>query len=118
MAQEEQGQPAPQPEPGAEERKGEAEEAAPEFAPVDVYGVVRYCISLLHAHAWQSMGLVTNPVTKTVLKDMDQARAAIDSVSALMGQLEGHLEAAQMRELRAMLSDLQVNFVAQQAKRD
>ena len=81
--------------------------------PVDVYLLLKSFIGLLGAHAWQWMGLVKNPATGQIEKDMAQAKVAIDSISALINQLEGKVDPAEQRELRGMLSDLQVNFVRQ-----
>lgn len=114
MAQDEQEQAAQ--EASTEDPEGEAERAGEEVQPVNVYGILGYCIALLQAHAWQSMGLLPNPATRTIAKDMEQARTAIDSIAALMPLMEGRIPGAEMRQLRTMLSDLQMNFVSQQAR--
>src|SRR3990172_1557963 len=59
MAQDEQDRAAQ--EAPTERPEGEAERAGEEVQPVDVYGILGYCIALLQAHAWQSMGLLPNP---------------------------------------------------------
>ncbi|NIM05979.1 MAG: DUF1844 domain-containing protein [Armatimonadetes bacterium] len=71
-------------------------------------------MTLLHSYAWQSMGLVANPVTGKTDKDLEQAQVAIDAVSYLAGQLETKLKGEELRQLHAMVSDLQLNFVQQQ----
>jgi len=100
--------------PRDEKGGGQAQPAEEQAQPMDVWGLLRYCILLLHSHAWQSMGLVPNPATGKVSKDLEQARVAIDAVSYLVSQLEGKLFGQELRDLRSMLSDLRLNFVQQQ----
>lgn len=84
--------------------------------PVTVLGIVEYCVSLLNAHAWQCMGIVMNPLTRKIEKDLDQARIAIDCVEALYRQVESHLPDLEARRFRQLLTDLRVNFVQQTQK--
>jgi len=120
---------APKPEPGgpaeapphaeAAEAAGPAPAAPEEEAelePIDVYAVVQYCISILNGHAWQWMGLVVNPLTKQVERDLAQARVAIDCVEALLKQVEAGLPGPQAKQLRQALADLRVNFVKQSSQ--
>lgn len=81
--------------------------------PVDVYTLLKSFIGMLGAQAWQCMGLVKNPSTGNVAKDMAQAKAAIDAIAALAGQLEGRISDREAEELRGMISDLRINFVRQ-----
>jgi hypothetical protein len=91
-------------------------EQAPELESIDVYGVVQYCVALLNGHAWQWMGLVMNPVTKTVERDLTQARVAIDCIEALLKQSQAGMPEAQARQLQQALNDLRINFVRQGAQ--
>jgi len=92
-----------------------AEEQVP-LEPVDVNAIVEYCISLLNAQAWQWMGLVKNPLTGQVERDLDQARVAIDCVEVLFKQIEPRVPETQARQFRQVLSDLRVNFVRQSSQ--
>ena len=83
---------------------------APAESPT-VYALLAWMVGLLYQQAWLSMGLVADPVTKQVSRDMAQARVAIDCVEFIVKQLEGHVEPEDLRELRNALSNLQVNFV-------
>ena len=102
---------------GGAEAEAEAGEAAGEeqvpLEPVDVYGVVQYCISLLSGHAWQTMGLVMNPITRQVERDLKQARIAIDCIEALYRQIEPGMAETDARQSRQVLNDLRMNFVRQ-----
>lgn len=102
----------------AKPKEKEAEDQAkPEdtagLPPIDVYAVLRYFISVLGTYAWQWLGLVKNPVTGQVDKDLAQAKIAIDTVAALIHQLEGKVDESERRELKGLLGDLQINFVQQ-----
>jgi hypothetical protein len=97
------------------EAAAEPEDAA-DLEPLDVYGVAQYCISILSGHAWQWMGLVANPVTRKIERDLDQARIAIDCVEALFMQVEGTIPDPAARQIRQALNDLRVNFVRQSSQ--
>ena len=43
-------------------------------------------------------------------RDLDQARLAIDSLRALVPMLEGHIGADAMRDLNAMVANLQLSY--------
>lgn len=95
------------------EAKADAEEAR-EARPMTAEDIVTMSIGLLQQQAWVNMGLVMNPATKAVTKDMEQAKLAIDAVAALVDLIAPRLEEDAQRELRAMVSDLQINYVQQQ----
>ena len=94
----------------------EQEAASAPGEPVDVWAVLRYCMLMLHSQAWQYMGLVPDPVTGETKKDLEQAKAAIDTVAHIAGQLETRAEGQELRDLRSMVSDLRLNFVQQQGR--
>jgi len=105
--------------PEAETKAGEEEQVKEEptgLPPVDVNSLLKSFVGLLGAHAWQWLGLVKNPLTGKVGKDLEQAKVAIDSISILIDQLDGKIDPAEQRELKCLLSDLQINFVQQSAK--
>jgi len=86
--------------------------------PIDAQGLVRWCTNLLAAHAWQSMGLLPNPATNKIERNLTDARLAIDAAAALVEQVKPRLDDAARRELDAMLTDLRVNYVEQQTRAD
>ena len=100
----------------AEEAPGEqAEEAPPkeEQRAADVYTIVLWMVGLLASAAWQAMGLQVNPATGKMEKDLQQASAAIDCITLLSDRISRHLDESQRREMRGLISDLQINFVNQ-----
>jgi len=107
--------PEPEEKPQADKESAEPEEGKEEkpLPPLDIYALLRYCIGLLHGHAWQSMGLVVDPATNKTSKDLDQARIAIDCVAFMVEQLEAKVDDQERTQLQSLLSDLRVNFVQQ-----
>ena len=98
----------------AEEAEAASEEAEAQAADIaDVYGTIGFMITLLNEQAWHLMGLVPNPITKEYKKDLGQAQVAIDCVGFLVGKLEGRVTDDDMRRLRTLVADLQVNFAKQ-----
>ena len=125
-----------------DKRRAQAEEAAPaaEAAPAlpdapddapgdedfdagpapDIYGVLGYCISVLATEAWQRLGLIANPQTGEDAMDLDQAKVAIDAVGDLAARLEAAPEeavpSALRRDLKTLLNDLRLNYVARRGE--
>ncbi|MDQ7858496.1 MAG: DUF1844 domain-containing protein [Armatimonadota bacterium] len=112
--------------PAAPESRGaEAPEAAersevggqPEAtAPPDVPALVATCFSLLAARAWAAMGLIADPVTGRVERNLDHAQLAIDAAGALADVLRPRVGDAERRELERVLADLRLNFVEQKSR--
>lgn len=95
-----------------EEGYDDDEQGAPGEIP-DVRSVLALFLGELRNLAWLRMGLVANPVTHEIEKDLMQAKMAIDTVAFLASQLEPHVAPEERLPLKAMVSDLQVNFVEQ-----
>lgn len=86
------------------------------YPPVDIYSLIRSFIGILGSQTWQWLGLLKNPSTGELEKDLQQARIAIDTIAGLAKQLEGHLSSTEQREIQNALSDLRMNYVQQSAK--
>lgn len=94
-----------------------AEPTAPPAVPLDVYDLLRFCIGALNARAWVALGLLADPATGQLSKDLTQARIAIDCVDFLAKQLEGVAGESEKRDLAVMLRDLRLNYVNQSGSR-
>ncbi|WP_395088429.1 DUF1844 domain-containing protein [Armatimonas sp.] len=79
----------------------------------DVRSVLALFMGELRNLAWLRMGLVANPMTGEIEKDLAQAQMAINTVGFLADQLEPHVAPEERLPLKAMISDLQLNFVEQ-----
>ncbi len=92
------------------------EEAAERQQSPGTYDLIGYCLNLLASQAWQKLGLLADPQTGEAKLDLIEAKLAIDVV----GDLAAHLESASdtqvpsdmRRELRVLLNDLRLNYVA------
>lgn len=114
--------PAPPPPPApveiAEEPADELYDAedgdddAPGALP-DVYSVIALFMQEFRSLAWLRMGLMANPSTGVIERDLEQAKVAIDTVTFLASQLEPVVAPEERLPLKALVSDLQLNFVEQ-----
>jgi len=84
------------------------------IALLDTYTLIRVFIGLLTNQAWQDIGLVMNPQTQTIEKNMERAKTSIDCIAFLIDKLEPQLQNDEKEKLRSLLTDLQLNFVQQQ----
>jgi hypothetical protein len=94
----------------------EAEDPAPQMVDISalpVWQLLLLFIRILDSVAWQKMGLIVNPQTQKIEKDLVQAQAAIDSYEALFSQLKEHLEPEAKKALESRLADLKLNFSTQ-----
>lgn len=73
--------------------------------------LVRIFIAEFQTRALMHMGLIPNPETRLVAKDLPEARLAIDCVAALIEQLSPLAASGEQAQLRQLLADLRLNFV-------
>lgn len=94
----------PEPEPDVENPLGKM----PNLSPRDR---LLMSIDILSQGAWISMGFISNPGSGQIEKDLDKAKVAIDCVAFLAQKVESELDDSTQRELKSLVSNLQVNFV-------
>jgi hypothetical protein len=104
--------------PKKKEKKQKESEETGEAKVVDlralsVWQIIQFSISLFESLAWQKMGLVVNPQTQEIEKDLDQARAAIDSFESLLTHLGKNIAPDEKKILEARLADLKLNYSKQ-----
>jgi hypothetical protein len=95
---------------GFEEELGSPEQAIPQLS---VHDRIFMSIDILHQGAWIALGLRADPATGQIEQDLDAARLAIDCVTHLASKIENSLDEATRRELKRVVSDLQLNYVNQ-----
>jgi len=101
---------------GPETPQGKAagEKAGPRVVPVVTLPTVDLLMSVLNllaAKAWEGMGLVPNPATNQIQKDMGEARLAIDAYAVILDMVRTHVEDQPRRDLETLLMTLRINFV-------
>jgi hypothetical protein len=101
-----------QPAPG---EGGPGAEAVPQRLP-DAPGLVMTCISLLAAKAWEALGLVPDPATKKLERNLDDAKLAIDATAALAEVIRPGASEGERREIETLVTNLRLNFVEQKNK--
>jgi hypothetical protein len=65
----------------------------------------------LQQSAMMSLGKLMNPITHKVEKDLDTARATIDTLEAIETRTRGNLDSDESRVLQQVLADLRMNYV-------
>jgi hypothetical protein len=93
------------------EEKEEEGNTGLDVTSLDTYALLGLFINILSAQAWQHMGLRLKPGTDKVVKDFKRASTAINCVAFLVNKLEPEIPENESRQLRNLLTDLQVNFV-------
>lgn len=96
------------------EESDEEKAAAVDIGALDTYTTLRLFIGVLAGAAWRNLGLVVNPKTNKIEKDLDQARIAIDVFEFIFKKIEGKLGEDEKRQLSGLLNDLKINFVTHQ----
>ena len=80
----------------------------------DVASLLKWFTELLYGNALLWMGLVAHPNTGHTMKDMKQAKLAIDTLDFLCGRLSvEHLSEMEKKNFLSMLSGLKIEFVNQ-----
>lgn len=82
-----------------------------EREPLDVHQLLLVMIEQTTEVAWQKLGLRPDAMTGKIVRDVEQARVAIDATSALAALIEPKLDEEDKRHLQSMLRDLKINYV-------
>jgi hypothetical protein len=80
---------------------------------ITVTGVLQWTFGILAERAWVCLGLVPDPMTGQMHRDMSEAKRAIDVVADLGKHLSSVANSDQQREIQSMISDLRINYVRQ-----
>jgi hypothetical protein len=113
-APQEQPTEAPTEEPAAEPQAEQAAQAAgpqAEAPPPNVFEMLQFVTGLLAEQAWQFMGIHLPPGRKEPVKDLSQAKIAIDTVVFIADRIHPHLDDESRKAIRGIITDLQLNFV-------
>ena len=91
---------------------GEKEEVEQQLdlTSLDLEQILGLFVGILSAKAWQYMGYRLQPGKEEAEKDLVKAAASIDCVAFLAEKLSTSLPSAEADRLRAMVTDLQINF--------
>ena len=97
----------------AEERPPEAgpEEQEAELPLPDVYATLGFMVGMLAEQAWRFLGIRLTPGQKEMVKDLGQAKLAIDTLVFISDKLHTHVSEDERTAMRELISNLQINFV-------
>ena len=79
----------------------------------DLGATLIMALNILQSQIVVQLGLMADPATGLVLKDMDQAKKGIDMLAALSEKFRPLLPAQAAGNIDAMLADLRMNYVNQ-----
>lgn len=101
-----------QPEEKKERVKEEQEEETSETTRgLDLPTLFIWFISLLSGKAWEYLGLIMNPETKQLNKDLKKAKISIDTIAFLFEQIKDSLSREDLNRIEALLANLRMNYV-------
>jgi Domain of unknown function (DUF1844) len=107
-------EPAQEQQHAAEQPVPEQEDRGRQAVPLEAIPtreLLVWMLGVLGAKAWQGMGLVANPATGKIEKDLEDAKTAIDAFAGLLDAVRPHLEAQARRDTESLLTTLRLNFV-------
>jgi len=96
----------------AEEGK---EPDALDITSLDTYTLIAMFIGILTEQAWRHLGLRMDPKTQETKKDFERAAIAIDCIEFMTSKLEKVVPEDEVKRLRALVADLQINFAREKA---
>lgn len=79
--------------------------------PLDVAALVAIMIDQLASVSWQKLGLQPDISAGRIVKDLDQAKLAIDAVSALAELIDEKLDDDDRRSMQNLIRDLRLNYI-------
>ncbi|MBS7651799.1 MAG: DUF1844 domain-containing protein [Candidatus Bathyarchaeia archaeon] len=91
-------------------REGKEERPLIDLSALDIDQLLSILIGILAAKAWQYMGLRLIPGKEEIEKDMRKAALAIDCAAFMAERLAPRLPESEARRLKAMITDLQINY--------
>lgn len=91
--------------------KEEGKEQEEHFKEPDLPVLFVWFISMLSGKAWEYLGLIMNPETKGINKDLKKAKIAIDTVAFLYDQVKDDLNPENFKRIENLLANLRMNYV-------
>ena len=96
-----------------EELTGTPSEASMPREPVSVFVFAYQMLYAFNDLAYQRMGLQSDPIAGKVVRNMEEAKAAVDIASGIADAILPHLDDEDQRAVRNMVTSLRINFARQ-----
>ena len=90
---------------------GEEEKQKEPLKEPDLPTLFIWFISMLSGKAWEYLGLIMNPETKEINKDLKKAKIAIDTIAFLFDQIKDALTKEDFKRIENLLANLRMNYV-------
>ncbi len=94
-----------------EKVKEEEKKQGEGFKEPDLPVLFVWFISMLSGKSWEYLGLIMNPETKEINKDLKKAKIAIDTVAFLYDQIKNDLNPEDFKRIENLLANLRMNYV-------
>ncbi|MDP2945529.1 MAG: DUF1844 domain-containing protein [Atribacterota bacterium] len=94
-----------------EKAKKEEKKQEESFKEPDLPVLFVWFISMLSGKTWEYLGLIMNPETKEMNKDLKKAKIAIDTVAFLYNQIKDDLNPEDFKRIENLLANLRMNYV-------
>lgn len=97
-----------------EEEKEKVKEEEKQEEPIkepDLPTLFIWFISMLSGKAWEYLGLIMNPETKEINKDLKKAKIVIDTIAFLFDQIKDVLNKEDFNRIENLLANLRMNYV-------
>jgi len=94
-----------------EEVKKEEKKQGENFKEPDLPVLFVWFISMLSGKAWEYLGLIMNPETKEMNKDLKKAKITVDTVAFLYDQIKDDLNPEDFKRIENLLANLRMNYV-------
>lgn len=88
-----------------------AEGGAPNLFDIGIEGFIQYNLSVIAQFAYLYMGLVVNPSSGLLARDLTRAKLCIDVFEFLIDKIRELLPVQEREELNRFASDLKLNFI-------
>jgi hypothetical protein len=105
---------------GSETSAAAGEDAGRQAVPLEAIStreLLVWMLGVLGAKAWQGLGLVPNPGSGKIEKDLGEAKIAIDAFSGLLEAMRPQLEGQALRDTETLLTTLRLNFVEKSSEK-
>jgi hypothetical protein len=81
------------------------------FKEPDLPVLFVWFISMLSGKTWEYLGLIMNPETKKINKDLKKAKITIDTVAFLYDQIKDDINQEDFKRIENLLANLRMNYV-------
>lgn len=79
--------------------------------PLDVAALIAVMVDQLATVSWQKLGLQPDMASGRIVKDLPQAKLAIDAVASLAELIDSQLDDDDRRSMQNLIRDLRLNYI-------